>query len=66
MGNQRHWFSIRGQAYLRSPVCVRCGAPNPRRLDDHDLGELEAFNRNHPGYVGIHVVTALRALGRAG
>lgn len=62
-GYARHWFSIHGQVYLRSPVCVRCGAPNPRALTDEELGDLCTFNRYHPGYVGQHVVTALREAG---
>lgn len=64
-GHQRHWFSVHGQAYLRSPVCVRCGAPNPRPLSDEDLDELVRFNMSYPAYVGQHVVNALRELGRA-
>ena len=31
-GNARHWFAIPGYVGYRSPVCVRCGAPNPRPL----------------------------------
>lgn len=46
-GHQRHWFTIgarkAGHTGLRSPVCVRCGAPNPLDLTTDDwleLGEL--------------------------
>lgn len=63
-GHQRHWFSIRGQAYLRSPVCVRCGAPNPRPLADDEWSQLAEFNQHYPGYVGKAVVLALREAGR--
>lgn len=63
-GHMRHWFSVHGQAYLRSPVCVRCGAPNPRPLTDDELRQLEDFNRHYPSYVGGHVVAGLRAAGR--
>lgn len=31
----KHWYSV-GRTGQRSPVCVRCGYPNP--LWDHDLG----------------------------
>ncbi len=30
-GNQRHWFTRRGSVGEASPVCVRCGAPNPKQ-----------------------------------
>lgn len=34
-GNGRHWFSFHGQGTgRRSPVCVRCLAPNPRWTAD--------------------------------
>jgi hypothetical protein len=62
-GHGRHWFSVHGQAYLRSPVCVRCGAPNPRPLTAEQWVELEEFNGHYPAYVGRHVVDALRAHG---
>lgn len=65
-GNARHWFSVHGQAYLRSPVCVRCGAPNPRPLTDDQWDQLEDFNAHYPAYVGQHVVNALREAGRRG
>jgi hypothetical protein len=29
-GNGRHWFSEYGSAGFVVPMCVRCGAPNPR------------------------------------
>lgn len=63
-GHHRHWFSVHGQAYLRSPVCVRCGAPNPRPLSEEDLGNLADFNHHYPAYVGKHVVAALREADR--
>lgn len=63
-GHVRHWFSVHGQAYLRSPVCVRCGAANPRPLTDDELRSLVDFNAHWPAYVGVHVVRALRERGR--
>jgi hypothetical protein len=36
----RHWFTVVGHVGLRSPVCVSCGAPNPRPLSEHDWAEL--------------------------
>ena len=35
-GHARHWFTVRGHVGLRSPKCVRCGAPNPRQLTTDD------------------------------
>jgi hypothetical protein len=32
-GRMGHWYSVYGEVGLRSPVCVRCGAPNPRFSD---------------------------------
>ncbi len=46
-GHSRHWFSFRsrqvGGTGVRSPVCVRCGSPNPNELTSDEwigLGEL--------------------------
>lgn len=36
-GHSRHWFSVYGMPGLRSPVCRRCGEPNPRPLDESEL-----------------------------
>lgn len=63
-GYQRHWFSIYGQAYLRSPVCVRCGAPNPRPLTDDELDDLADFVKARPRWAGGRVAAALREAGR--
>ncbi len=60
----RHWFSIHGMVYLRSPRCVRCGAENPRPLTKDELDDLEDVNRTSPGYIGQHAVDGLRAAGR--
>jgi hypothetical protein len=42
-GNFRHWFSFYGWPGFRSPVCVRCGAPNPRPLGETEWGDLIAY-----------------------
>ena len=34
-GNQRHWFTRRGSVGEASPVCVRCGVPNPKATDSY-------------------------------
>lgn len=39
-GHQRHWFTVRGAVGLRSPICVRCGAENPRSLTTDDWWQL--------------------------
>lgn len=39
-GSQRHWFTVRGHVGLRSPICVRCGAPNPATLTTDDWWQL--------------------------
>jgi hypothetical protein len=62
-GHGRHWFTIHGQVYLRSPVCVRCGAANRKPLTTEQWAELENFNAHYPAYVGRHVVNALREHG---
>jgi len=36
----RHWFTVWGHPGLRSPVCLHCGAPNPRPLTDQDWAGL--------------------------
>lgn len=35
----RHWFAPPRQVGLRSPVCIRCGAPNPRPLNEREQEE---------------------------
>jgi hypothetical protein len=37
-----HWFTYYGWVGSSSPVCVRCGAPNPRY--DADLQRLIALD----------------------
>lgn len=32
----RHWFTYYGFPGSSSPVCLRCGAPNPRYRRDDD------------------------------
>ena len=39
-GHGRHWFSVRGHVGLRSPICVRCGAANPKLLTTDDWWQL--------------------------
>jgi hypothetical protein len=39
----RHWFTVYGAVRMRSPVCGRCGAPNPRPLSDDDWDALAAY-----------------------
>jgi hypothetical protein len=60
-GHARHWFSVHGQAYLRSPVCVRCGEPNPRKLSDDEMSTLADFDRHFPMYIGRHAHRAVEA-----
>jgi hypothetical protein len=47
-GNARHWFSFYGMPGYRSPVCVRCGTPNPRPLTAAEWDELLQL-RDDPG-----------------
>ena len=37
----RHWFAP--IAYLRTPKCVRCGAPNPRPLTEEEQIEYDEW-----------------------
>lgn len=39
----RHWFAPPRHVGLRSPVCVRCGAPNPRPLTEQEREEWAYF-----------------------
>jgi hypothetical protein len=32
----RHWFAYFGEVGSSSPVCVRCGAPNPHYRPEDD------------------------------
>lgn len=40
VGFYRHWFSFYRGPGLRSPVCVRCGEPNPRPLTKDEWDAL--------------------------
>ena len=42
-GHMRHWFAP--AAYIRSPVCVRCGATNPKPLPSDELSEYEDYKK---------------------
>jgi hypothetical protein len=52
----RHWFSLFGCVGARTPVCVRCGAPNPRPLSKDDYGYLR-----HLLEAGVRANSAVRA-----
>jgi hypothetical protein len=41
-GGVRHWFTLYGRVGVRSPWCMRCAAPNPRKLTPSELEEFEA------------------------
>jgi hypothetical protein len=58
-GHGRHWFALHGQVGLRSPVCVRCGAPNPRPLSEGELRELREFAAAFPRNINSHTLRAL-------
>jgi hypothetical protein len=55
---RRHWFSVYGAPGLRTPVCVRCEAPNPRPLSDDEWVALTDF-RTMGGSVGLFTKIAL-------
>jgi hypothetical protein len=57
-GGARHWFSLAGLTGVRTPVCVRCGEPNPRKLSDAEWADL-AYWRGHR-YLSKPVEIALR------
>lgn len=42
-GHRRHWFVLHGSPGARTPVCVRCGAENPKPLKPDEWAELEAM-----------------------
>lgn len=39
-GYARHWFAPKGGVYVRSPICVRCGARNPKELTTDDWQQI--------------------------
>jgi hypothetical protein len=39
--HSRHWFTVYGNPGLRSPVCRRCGKPNPKPLTDSEQREYD-------------------------
>lgn len=55
---RRHWFSVYGRVRLRSPVCVRCEAPNPRPLTEDEWAALTDY-RKMGGRVGVLVRIAM-------
>jgi len=55
----RHWFIAPRTIGLRTPVCIRCGSPNPRRLTESEWGDLIDWARDHS--VSDHVRSALEA-----
>jgi len=58
-GHGRHWFVIHGVVGLRTPLCVRCGHPNPKPLNEQEWKELEAFADDN-WRLGKHNEEALR------
>lgn len=42
-GHRRHWFVLYGEPGSRVPVCVRCGADNPKPLKDDEWTGLEGM-----------------------
>jgi hypothetical protein len=49
LGGARHWFTVYGRVGRRSPICRRCGSPNPRPLS---AAEMLAY-REARGEVGV-------------
>jgi hypothetical protein len=56
-GRVRHWRIAFNTVGLRTPVCVFCGSPNPKPLNEYEWGALIDWARDHS--VGDHVWTAL-------
>jgi hypothetical protein len=56
-GRHRHWRIAFGAVGMRTPVCVFCGSPNPRPLDDDEWFQLADWARDHK--LGAHVTAAL-------
>lgn len=51
-GHFAHWFTVSarvaGGTGLRAPICQRCGAPNPRTLNDDELSEYRDVVGGNP------------------
>lgn len=60
-GHMRHWFSMPQSPGLRTPVCVRCGAKNPRPLSDQELFEMRDKADRYPREVPETVRVFLKA-----
>jgi hypothetical protein len=63
-GYGRHWYTAPGTIGLRSPVCTRCGAPNPRPLTGEEWAELAGYEQTRVdaggGPFAGHLGAALR------
>lgn len=57
-GHGRHWFTLHGVPGGRTPVCVRCGAENPKALKPDEWAELEGMVRDNYR-LGSHVERAV-------
>ncbi len=44
-GHARHWFAMHGFVGVRCPKCVRCGAPNPKKLSAEEQAEYDYLVR---------------------
>ncbi len=64
-GHGRHWFTLHGIPGGRTPVCVRCGAENPKPLKPDEWAELEGMIRDNYR-LGSRVEAAVRAHQGAG
>jgi hypothetical protein len=53
----RHWRIAWGTVGMRTSVCVYCGSPNPKPLDDDERAQL--IDRARHYNVGDHVRTAV-------
>jgi len=53
-GHQRHWFGVRGVVGLKTPVCTRCGASNPKKLTDAEFDAIHDYWGGHPVRLGHH------------
>jgi hypothetical protein len=43
-----HWFTVYGEVGLRSPVCVRCGAPSPK-FTKQDQAKYDRYMKRKKG-----------------